>query len=186
MVKTFGLTPIAWYLVPLAMLSLWIVRQIAVYGPARRASFVSPAVANRAVWSHTDNMRFMTGRNIPGVLAPGILFVLGAMELSAAELQYLRKNESFCDSAASVCLHGTISYRANSRLLQLRARVVKAPGPGRLTVNVVGKNRLEHLRRAAIEITINGRASEIVNHDMIPDAPDVYSWEIQSIAFEAD
>ncbi|MCZ6559825.1 MAG: ABC transporter permease [Gammaproteobacteria bacterium] len=49
MVQTFELAPIAWYLVPAAMLSLWIIGQLAVYGPARRASMVSPAVATRAV-----------------------------------------------------------------------------------------------------------------------------------------
>lgn len=49
MVQTFDLVPIAWYLVPAAMLSLWIIGHLAVYGPARRASMVSPAVATRAV-----------------------------------------------------------------------------------------------------------------------------------------
>ena len=49
MVQTFELTPVAWYLIPAAMLVLWIVGQLAVYGPARRASMVSPAVATRAV-----------------------------------------------------------------------------------------------------------------------------------------
>ncbi len=49
MVQTFELAPIAWYLVPAAMLSLWIIGQLAVYGPARRASMVSPAVATRAM-----------------------------------------------------------------------------------------------------------------------------------------
>ena len=49
MVQTFDLTPIAWYIIPAAMLVLWIVGQIAVYGPARRASYVSPAIATRAV-----------------------------------------------------------------------------------------------------------------------------------------
>ena len=49
MVQTFELTPVAWYLIPAAMLVLWIVGQLAVYGPARRASMVSPAVAPRAV-----------------------------------------------------------------------------------------------------------------------------------------
>jgi len=49
MVQTFELTPVAWYLIPAAMLTLWIVGQLAVYGPARRASMVSPAVATRAV-----------------------------------------------------------------------------------------------------------------------------------------
>ncbi len=49
MVQAFNLTPIAWYVIPLAMLALWIVGQAAVFGPARRASMVSPAVATRAV-----------------------------------------------------------------------------------------------------------------------------------------
>ncbi|MDZ7643478.1 MAG: hypothetical protein U5K76_04135 [Woeseiaceae bacterium] len=49
MVQTFELTRIAWYLIPLAMLMLWIVGQLAVAGPARRASLVPPAVATRSV-----------------------------------------------------------------------------------------------------------------------------------------
>jgi putative ABC transport system permease protein len=49
MVQTFNLTPLAWYMIPSAMLVLWLVGQLAVYGPARRASFVSPAIATRTV-----------------------------------------------------------------------------------------------------------------------------------------
>jgi putative ABC transport system permease protein len=49
MVQTFDLTPIAWYIIPIAMAVLWMVGQAAVYGPARRASRVPPAVATRAV-----------------------------------------------------------------------------------------------------------------------------------------
>ncbi len=49
MVQAFELTPLAWYLVPAAMVALWLVGQAAVYGPARRASLVPPAVATRAV-----------------------------------------------------------------------------------------------------------------------------------------
>jgi putative ABC transport system permease protein len=49
MVQTFELTPIGWYIIPLAMLVLWLVGQAAVYGPARRASMVPPAVATRSV-----------------------------------------------------------------------------------------------------------------------------------------
>ena len=33
-------TPLAWYVIPAAMLVLWLVGQIAVLGPARRASRV--------------------------------------------------------------------------------------------------------------------------------------------------
>jgi len=49
MIETFSLTRISWYLLPVAMLILCIVGQIAVLGPARRASSVPPAVATRTV-----------------------------------------------------------------------------------------------------------------------------------------
>ena len=49
MVNTFEMTPMAWYLVPVAMIALWAVGQLAVAGPARRATRVSPAVATRTV-----------------------------------------------------------------------------------------------------------------------------------------
>lgn len=49
MVQTFDLTPIAWYVIPSAMLVLWVVGQLAVFGPAQRAARVSPATATRAV-----------------------------------------------------------------------------------------------------------------------------------------
>lgn len=49
MIETFSLTRIAWYLVPMAMLLLLGIGQIAVFGPARRASTIPPAVATRTV-----------------------------------------------------------------------------------------------------------------------------------------
>lgn len=49
MVQVFELTPIAWYIIPVAMLVLWVVGQVAVFGPARRASWVSPATATRSI-----------------------------------------------------------------------------------------------------------------------------------------
>jgi putative ABC transport system permease protein len=49
MIEVFSLTRIAWYLVPTAMLLLLLVGQLAVLGPARRASSVPPAVATRTV-----------------------------------------------------------------------------------------------------------------------------------------
>lgn len=49
MVDAFGLQRVAWYLIPAAMGTLWLVGQIAVYGPARRATMVSPALATRSV-----------------------------------------------------------------------------------------------------------------------------------------
>jgi len=49
MVQAFALTPLAWYVVPVAMIVLWTVGQIAVVGPARKASGISPAIATRSV-----------------------------------------------------------------------------------------------------------------------------------------
>lgn len=49
MIEEFALTRVTWYLVPVAMLVLCIVGQVAVFGPARRASSVPPAVATRTV-----------------------------------------------------------------------------------------------------------------------------------------
>lgn len=49
MVQAFSLEPIAWYVIPLAMLALWTVGQVAVAGPARKASKISPAIATRSI-----------------------------------------------------------------------------------------------------------------------------------------
>jgi len=48
MVNAFSLDPLAWYVIPAGMLSLWLVGQLAVIGPARRASNVTPAIATRS------------------------------------------------------------------------------------------------------------------------------------------
>jgi putative ABC transport system permease protein len=48
MVQAFSLTPLAWYVIPIAMVTLWIVGQMAVAGPARKASNISPAIATRS------------------------------------------------------------------------------------------------------------------------------------------
>ena len=48
MVDAFSLEPLAWYVIPVGMLALWLVGQAAVAGPARRASGISPALATRS------------------------------------------------------------------------------------------------------------------------------------------
>jgi putative ABC transport system permease protein len=48
MVEAFALEPMAWYVIPTAMVVLWAVGQMAVAGPARRASKVTPAIATRS------------------------------------------------------------------------------------------------------------------------------------------
>ena len=49
MVQAFSLTPLDWYVIPIAMVVLWVVGQLAVAGPARKASNISPAIATRSV-----------------------------------------------------------------------------------------------------------------------------------------
>lgn len=49
MVEAFALEPLSWYVVPAAMIAMWIVGQLAVAGPARRASNITPAIATRSI-----------------------------------------------------------------------------------------------------------------------------------------
>jgi putative ABC transport system permease protein len=48
MVQAFAITPLSWYVIPIAMIVLWIVGQAAVAGPAHRASLITPAIATRS------------------------------------------------------------------------------------------------------------------------------------------
>lgn len=48
MVESFDLTPMTWWIVPVAMVILWIVGQVAVAGPARRATAIAPSIATRS------------------------------------------------------------------------------------------------------------------------------------------
>jgi putative ABC transport system permease protein len=48
MVEAFSLEPLAWYVIPAGVIILWIVGQLAVAGPARRASNITPAIATRS------------------------------------------------------------------------------------------------------------------------------------------
>jgi putative ABC transport system permease protein len=48
LVQAFSLTPIAWYYVPIGMISLLAIGQIAVLGPAQKAAGIPPALATRS------------------------------------------------------------------------------------------------------------------------------------------
>jgi putative ABC transport system permease protein len=49
LVNTFGLDRIDWFYIPIGMLVLWLVGQGAVFGPARKAANIPPALATRSV-----------------------------------------------------------------------------------------------------------------------------------------
>jgi hypothetical protein len=103
---------------------------------------------------------------------------------SAAERFYIKKNETFCDSSGALCLLGSFTYRPNSRILSLNARVQKKTGPGNIRIVLIGRNRQDFRRLVEFELTIRGNYSEIIDHQMRPDAPDVSEWRISSFTFE--
>jgi hypothetical protein len=117
-----------------------------------------------------------------------VAVLLGLIAVPAASAgpseTIIGKNALFCDDGNSVCLRGTLTYRSNPRMLDLRSRVQRATGPGLLKIRLVGENADGHLRRTTIEVEIRGDYSEIVNTRLITDHPDVYSWELDSISFE--
>lgn len=49
LVQAFALEPMAWYVIPSAMVMLWLVGQVAVAGPAHKASNVTPAIVTRSI-----------------------------------------------------------------------------------------------------------------------------------------
>jgi len=116
----------------------------------------------------------------------GIALLLIIEGTSAAERFYIKKNETFCDSSGTLCLLGSFTYRPNSRILSINARVQKNTGPGTIRIILTGSNRQEIQRRIEFELTIRGNYSEIIDHQMRPDAPDVSEWRISSFTFETE
>ena len=100
--------------------------------------------------------------------------------------EFLFRNETVCDSDGVFCFRGTLSYDPNPRLLRLSARVQRAPGPGLLRIRLSGTNRLGDRYFAAFEVPVRGHYSEIINHKMIPDYPDVEGWVVEQLEFIAD
>lgn len=49
LVSNLNIQPIAWYYIPAGMLCLWVIGQLAVYGPAKKACRISPALATRSI-----------------------------------------------------------------------------------------------------------------------------------------
>lgn len=124
-------------------------------------------------------------REIPLLLsaASALIFLSVAF---AGPRDYLFHNERVCDDSGVFCLRGTLSYHANPHLLRLNARIQTAPGPGLLRIRLSGTNQLGHLRFAPFEVRVRGHHSEIIDHKMIPDYPDVQGWAVERVEFIAD
>jgi hypothetical protein len=104
----------------------------------------------------------------------------------ASPRDYLFKEQQICDAQGVFCMRGSLYYLSNSRLMHLRGRVQKAPGSGLLKIRLAGTNELGHQRYAPFEVRVRGNSSEIINHKMIPDHPDVQNWSVQQITYVPD
>ncbi|MGI9238952.1 MAG: hypothetical protein ACR2QZ_16250 [Woeseiaceae bacterium] len=128
-------------------------------------------------------MQSMRGSLLLLLGASALLYLSGVL---AAPREYLFQDERVCDADAVFCFRGTLSYHSNPRLLHLRGRVQTAPGPGLLRISLAGANDLGHRRHAPFEVRVYGNRSEIINHKMIPDHPDVHDWAVWRVEFIAD
>jgi hypothetical protein len=119
-----------------------------------------------------------------------LVFGLAALALAetlrAGPIDYLFRDERVCDEDRDFCMVGTLSYRINPRLLRLRARVQKAPGPGLLRIRLRGETRQGFQRLAPMELRLRGKPTEIINHKIIPDHPDAEFWTVQRVEFVVD
>ena len=131
----------------------------------------------------TSKTKVRRQSSVSACLAAALLLAAASVALAGPRDYLTAKNQTLCDRDNKVCVRGTLWFDSNPQLLQLRSRVTRASGPGLLRLRVVGQNELGHVRRATIEVEIRGRPSEIVNTKMIPDAPDVYAWELEVISF---
>jgi len=55
-----------------------------------------------------------------------------------------------------------------------------------LRIRLSGVNQLGHRRFAPLEVRVRGHNSEIIDHKMIPDYPDVQHWVVERVEFIAD
>ena len=125
-----------------------------------------------------------TRRDLPLLIGTFLLFM--ATGSLAGPIEYLFRNERVCDVENVFCLRGTLSYQSNPRLLRLSARVQKSPGPGQLRILLSGKSAQGHRHFAPFEVRLRGGNSEIIDHKMIPDYPEVQSWVVEEVRFVRD
>ncbi len=115
------------------------------------------------------------------LLATLALLMPGAVD--AGPREHLFEDQRLCDTSQVFCFRGSMTYFSNPRVLHLRARVQKAPGPGLLRIGLTGTNNLGQRHFAPFEVRVHGNISEIINHKMIPDYPDVESWVVDRVEF---
>jgi hypothetical protein len=98
----------------------------------------------------------------------------------------LLRQQRLCDEEQRFCLRGTILYYPNSRLIEINARVIRAPGPGWVSILFRGSDRNNQPNTAVMEFPVRGNTTEIIDRSFIPDYPQVRQWRIIGVIFEQD
>ncbi len=115
-----------------------------------------------------------------------ICAVLAFSPVKAEAPRQLNDSREICDPEGDFCLRGTLWYRPNSRRLELRARVSRAPGPGWVSVYFRGTSRRNEPGSAIMEFPVRGSYSEIVDRAFIPGRPEIGNWRLERLDFEPD
>ena len=103
----------------------------------------------------------------------------------AGRTNFLVRNDYICEPEETMCIRGTLYYQPDSRVLRLRGRVFRAPGPGWVRILFRG-SRDGQLASSVMEFPIRGAYSEIIDFRYIPDNPAVRYWRILDVRFEPD
>lgn len=105
----------------------------------------------------------------------------------AADVPDLLLRESrLCDEDRGFCLRGTILYYPNSRLIEIRGRVARSPGPGWVSILFRGSDRNNQPNTTVMEFPVRGTSTEIIDRSFITDYPQVSQWRIIGMIFETD
>ena len=118
-------------------------------------------------------------------IPPIVLCLLLVSPAAPAATDFLVRNGEICDDERTMCIRGTLAYYPNPRIMELRGRVMHAPGPGWVKILFAG-NRDGQRASSVMEIPIRGRHSEIIDRRYIPDNPAIRNWRVLSIRFEPD
>lgn len=118
------------------------------------------------------------------VLLP--FFALLASPVAAYGPDLLLREGRLCDEDRGFCLRGTILYYPNSRLIEIRARVARAPGPGWVSILFRGSDRNNQPNTTVMEFPVRGASTEIIDRSFITDYPQVNQWRIIGMIFEPD
>ncbi len=121
-------------------------------------------------------------------LARVLLFLSAILSFPAAAYgpDLLLRQGRLCDQEQRFCLRGSIRYYPNSRLIEINARVARAPGPGWVSILFRGSDRNNQPNTTTMEFPVRGDATEIIDRSFITDYPQVNQWRIIGMIFEPD